>query len=71
MTQKRSLLKRALVGVYLLCALGYFAFNSHRITVEPKYKTTHQLQSLALVMESLLFPFYLTYYHYFYDFKGR
>lgn len=61
-------MKKILIGIYLCCALVYFALNSHRVTVDYRdYKTTGELQSLNLAVESLLFPLYLTYYHFFTD----
>ncbi len=66
MDPKRPFLKKVLVGGYLLCALIYFALNAYRITADPtRYRHTHQIQSLVLTGESLLFPFFHTCYHYF------
>jgi hypothetical protein len=62
--KKGSPLKRVLIGIYLFCALLYFFLMNHRVTADPsKYYRTHQLQSLTLAGESLLFPLYLTYYY--------
>lgn len=57
-------MKKVLVGAYLLCALVYFAFMSHRITADStRQYSTFKIQSLMLAGESLIFPFYLAYFY--------
>jgi hypothetical protein len=63
----KRILKRVLIGIYLSCALVYFALNTHRITAEPYKGKTHERQASILAAESVLFPLFLAYYHLYKD----
>ena len=58
-----KVLKRSLIGIYLFCALVYFALNLHRLPDDPISRRAHDRQSLYLATESLFFPLFLSYYY--------
>lgn len=60
-------MKKILIGIYLFCALVYFALNDHRITADPSNRRSHERQALYLATESLFFPLFLSYYYLYAD----
>lgn len=56
-----------MIGIYVFCALVYFALNDHRITADSGDRRAHERQALYLATESLFFPFFLAYYRFYAD----